>query len=161
MYDQSDMDALRAALLRFEIDLPGLSFVKRDALSHIDAVQIHISDRTPVLQNPDSPGSSGVRDFCSGSYAWDVGGKSATDQNGRHSWKLSDYVCSTPPIDVIEPAVFVATPRSSRPVCVTSNTTSTNGDLHIEVFSWDMDGKPAPSVGFSWRLWAEKPDLID
>ena len=99
---------------------------------------------------------------CTQSFLIDVGGLSNTDASGKVTLHLSDYTCRSGGRDhgryFGQPTVFVATPRSSSPVFITSRqrTVETQvefeaNDIEIDAYSWDADGNPAPSVPFSWR----------
>jgi hypothetical protein len=115
---------------------------------------------TDIATEPSTTGSSNKT--CKQSFLIDVGGLSETDANGKVTLHLSDYTCRSGGRDhgryFGQPTVFVATPRSSSPVFITSRqrTIETQvefeaNDIEIDAYSWDAEGKPAPSVPFSWR----------
>ena len=158
---KSKIDAVRRAILDLGIDFPGLSFVERDSLSTSESVSIHEVDRTPVFVDPELGAGDGIREKCFNSNGLDVGGKSVTSDEGKFTWKLSNFICEVGRLNVSEPACFVATARSNSPVFLTSSTVSVGDDLVIDVFSWDTSGNAAPNVRFSWRCWTDTPFIIE
>ena len=151
---------LSRLLDRFGLHLPDLRFIERDALSNNEGVQVHTTDRTPVIFDPTHGSPGGPRESCADSRALDIGGKSVTGVDGKVRWKLTSYICEDIHLSVEEPAAFVATPRSTVPVMMTTNTVATGPDLEIDVFSWTPAGDPAPFVRFSWRCWVQQPPVI-
>jgi hypothetical protein len=83
----------------------------------------------------------------------DLSGMSTTDSVGRMMWRLSKFLCSRekiPPIDF--PDNFVTTPFAGDPVYMTVVPhIELLPDLVYEVYSWDKNGEPAPSIHFYWR----------
>lgn len=160
MAKHSATDVIRKALLGLGLELPDLTFVQRDSLYVVDqSVRIHEVDRTPVFLDPDLGPGDGVKAQCFVRRGLDVGGRARTGDVGRLTWKLSDFVCDGQ--SVAEPASFVATAQSDSAVVLTTKTVSTGDDLVIEVFSWDINGNPAPNVRFAWRCWTQTPPIID
>lgn len=155
--------AMHTALGNFGLQLPDLNFIERDALSNVEPTQFHITDRTPVIFDPShSTGAGGgPREFCFPGRAMDIGGKAMTGSDGMMRWKLTSYVCQNDHLLIEEPVSFVATARSTRAVMMTTNTVSVaNGDLVIDVFSWNVDGSPAANTRFGWRCWFNFPIFI-
>ncbi len=161
MTTESAKEYRRKALFDLGLDLPGLSFVQRDSLSLGQSVRVHEVDRTPVVVDPDIGASDGIREQCFVSHGLDVGGKASTGDAGQLTWKLSKFICETSPPNISELASFVATAQSDSPIVLTTRTVSTGNDLVIEVFSWDMNGNPAPNVQFAWRCWAEDRFIVE
>ena len=151
--------ALRQHFDRLGLDPFSLRFLDRDALSNVEGVQLHTTDRTPVIFDP-THGGGGPREICAQGQGLDIGGKAVTGSDGKLRWKLTNFICEDIHLGVEEPAAFVATPRSTVPVLMTTNTVSTGPDLEIDVFSWTLSGDPAPGVRFSWRCWVNLPPVI-
>jgi hypothetical protein len=158
MTDKAYLENLSSALAKLGLNLPDLNFVQRDSLSALQSVSVHEVDRTPVFVDA-GLGPGGLKEKCSTSQGFDVGGKSSTGTTGHLTWKLSNYVCENPGSTFLEPASFVATAQSESPVVMTTKTLSSGDDLVIKVFSWLMNGNPAPNVRFTWRCWCESPFL--
>ena len=102
---------------------------------------------------------NGVRIRCINEHAIDVAGRSGTDQNGRMTWKLSDFICKSDNRRFQEPISFLATPHAKAPVYVTVHVSQPilpqpPDDVVVRVFSWNSNGEPAPSIPFSWRCRA-------
>jgi hypothetical protein len=98
---------------------------------------------------------------CYGTRLLDVGGFWFTGNDGKSTFRLTDFICHTGerfgrPINV------VATPLSSTPCFLTLNHTlvDNGADVQIEVWSWDAAGAPAPAVSFDWRCRVELPIII-
>jgi hypothetical protein len=87
----------------------------------------------------------------------DVSGAGLTDTNGQSVFLLSDFVCFATPLyfvsQLADPINVVATPRTTSPLFLTETHSlfNNNSDVQITVFTWDANGKPAPSVAFDWR----------
>lgn len=159
--DDKNVAELQRALAKLDLHLPELNFIERDALSNVEGTQFHVTDRTPVIFDPDvSSGSGGPREFCFAGQSMDIGGKAATGADGKMRWKLSNYICDLGQIIIEEPIAFVATARSTTPVVMTTNTISVGNDLEIDVFSWDQSGNPSPGKRYSWRCWFNFPPVI-
>jgi hypothetical protein len=159
--DDERVAAVHTALGKFGLHLPELNFIEKDALSNVEGTRFHITDRTPVIFDPDhSSGAGGPREFCFSGQAMDIGGKSITGSDGKMRWILTNYICEDALRVIEEPVAFVATPRATGPVLMTSNTVSTGTDLVIDVFSWNTDGTPAANTRFSWRCWFNFPQII-
>lgn len=92
----------------------------------------------------------------------DVSGNSTTDAHGQYSWRLSKF--ASPPLDLStwklkDPMSFVATPVTDKPTFLTitlkkDSTIHLNmpmDDLVSQIFSWDIQGNPAPNTRFCWR----------
>ena len=158
---KKNFETLTKALQAFGIPLPEINFVVRDALSNTTRIQIHETDRTPVVFDPDIGGGDGIREICSFSNGIDTGGKSVTGSDGKTRWRLSHFICESGAIKVEEPVAFVATARADRPVIMTSETVSVGNDLEIDIYSWDINGNPAPGTRFSWRCWAHSPAVVE
>lgn len=151
---------LARLLDRVGLHLPDLRFIDRDAISKAAPATIHTTDRTPVIFDPTHGAASGPRESCAEAATMDIGGKATTGGDGRFLWKLSAYVCEKPFILSDEPVAFVATPRATAPVLITTNTVATGNDLQIDVFSWTAEGTPAPFTRFSWRCWLQLPPVL-
>jgi hypothetical protein len=109
-----------------------------------------------VVFDPDIGPGDGVVERCFPSVnGFDIGGKATTNDAGRLTWKLSDFTCDISSA-IEEPASFVATAQSDSPVILTTKTVFAGNNLVIEVFSWNVDGNPAPNVRFAWRCWMMK-----
>lgn len=83
---KENIEVLTKALQAFGIQLSDLNFVVRDALSNTTQTQIHTTDRTPVVLDPDT-GGGGIREFCNVGHGIDIGGKSVTGSNGKTRWR--------------------------------------------------------------------------
>jgi hypothetical protein len=158
---KGNIEELMKALQAFDLPLLDLNFVVRDALSNTTRTQIHITDRTPVILDPDIGGGDSNREFCNVGDGIDIGGKSSTGNDGKTHWKLSNFICESSAITVDEPVAFVATARADRPIVMTSETVAVGNDLEIDVYSWDINGNPAPGTRFSWRCWAHNPIVVE
>jgi hypothetical protein len=90
---------------------------------------------------------------CVGATLLDVSGAGFTDTNGQSVFLLSDFVCFAQVNQLADPINVVATPRTTSPLFLTETHTlfNNNSDVQISVFTWDANGKPAPSVTFDWR----------
>lgn len=162
MTTESKLKRLAKALADLGLKFPGLNFIQRDALSAGQSVRIHEVDRTPVVVDPDIGTGDGIKERCFDSRGLDVGGRDSTGSNGRTTWRLSDFICLAGRPRFSEPKSFVATAEASAAAIVmTTRTVSAGSDLVIDVFSWNIDGSPAPSVRFSFRCWTEDPIVIE
>jgi len=83
----------------------------------------------------------------------DLSGGSLTDPAGRMTWRLSNFVCRANEVLVPDfPVSFVATPVSEKPGYITVKSLPLEAnDVSIDVYSWDSQGNPAPSMFFYWR----------
>ena len=109
---------------------------------------VSVLEREPVI--------NGVRVRCVDDEAIDVAGRSGTDEDGRMTWRISDFICLGHRTRFREPICFLATPHSKTPIHITTHVSRSilpdaPDDVVVEVFSWDSNGEPAPRVAFSWR----------
>ena len=160
-YSKSKQSSLAKALAGLGLDLPEISFIRRDGLSARQAVTVHEVDLTPEVFDPEIGTGGGIRARCFSNNAIDIGGKAVTDSAGRATWKLSDFVCKSGGTDYIDPVSFVATAMADSAVLMTAQTASTGGDLVVNVFSWNTNGTPAPNVRYFWRCWVMAVGIID
>ena len=85
----------------------------------------------------------------------DLSGRSMTDFTGRTIWRLADILC--PGDDGMPlgfPINFIATPEIAKPAYITvklAGIQKSSNDVIVEVFTWDNEGNPAPSIPFYWR----------
>lgn len=111
---------------------------------------------------PEIPTAGSSNKTCQRSSLIDVGGLSHTDASGKVTLRLSEYTCRSGGRDhgryFGQPTIFVATPRSSTPLFMTSRQRIVEtqvefeaNDIEIDAYSWDATGTPAPNVPFSWR----------
>ena len=98
---------------------------------------------------------------CYGTRLLDVSGFWFTGNDGKRTFRLTDFICHTgerfgQPINV------VATPLSPTACFLTLNHTLVDdgADVEIEVWSWDAAGAAAPGVSFDWRCRVELPIII-
>jgi hypothetical protein len=155
------LETLRKLLRDLGFDFPGLIFIERDCIYKVESAIIHEVDRTPVIFDPGLGGGTGeVPARCFESSALDLGGQAVTDNAGRLTWKLSDFVCNADRAGYQAPASFVTTALSTAPIFLTARILSTGGDLVVDVFSWDTSGAPAPNVRFAWRCWVPTQAIV-
>src|SRR5262245_55594950 len=159
---QEKLEALQKILRDLGIHFPPLKFIEDDALYKLETAIVHEVDRTPVIVIDDGSGtgSGAPRTRCFDDGAIDLGGQSTTDNTGRLTWKLSDYVCKENLQSYLAPASFVTTALSTSPIFLTARITSIGFDLVIDVFSWDANGAAAPNVRFAWRCWVRGQNII-
>ena len=97
----------------------------------------------------------------------DVAGNSGTLSDGKRTFLLSDFLCSTNN-SFAAPVNLVATPRATSPCYATSTLTlvqnptlpSAFSDVQITIFTWAPNGSPAPSVSVDWRCRLVQFDII-
>lgn len=142
------------------LDFPGLNFIERDCVYKIERAIVHEVDRTPVIFDPEFGGGGEVPTRCFESDAIDLGGQAVTDNSGRFTWKLSNFVCKADRAGYQTPASFVTTALSSAPIFLTARIVSSGVDLVIDVFSWDTNGAPAPNIRFAWRCWVPSQAIV-
>ena|SRR5256885_1233621 len=89
---------------------------------------------------------------------FDVTSRSTTGANGKLSFLLSSFICST--INFFgEPVNVVVTPNADIPCYATMthalvpnpNIPGSFSDLKINVSTWKPDGNPAGGINFDWR----------
>jgi len=96
---------------------------------------------------------------CAGSELLDVSGIGATNDSGVATLLIKSFVC---PSEIgrfySEPVITVATPSNNKPSFLTITHSFVidpvlrgRTDVQINVFSWDVTGKPAPDVPFNFR----------
>jgi hypothetical protein len=95
---------------------------------------------------------SQVEKKCSLARIVTVAGISGTFLDGTSTFFLSEYHCSSFPVG--QPVVFVATPRNSLPVFLTTRTNIVVGpnnlpDVELHLWAWDPDGNPT-ITSFEW-----------
>jgi hypothetical protein len=154
------LEALRKIFRDLGLDFPGFHFIEQDALYTRHGAKIHEVDRTPVIVLDDGSGGGGsgevpTRCFEKGSI--DLGGQSTTDNAGRLTWKLDDYICRDDRTSYLAPTSFVTTALSTAPVFLTARMVS--GGV-VDVFSWGTNGAPAPNVRFAWRCWVPTEAIV-
>lgn len=139
----------------------------RDLLPHFDFVQrISLYDQTKaslksrtiptdvVVSEDFGPTTEGVGTTnCVEYEAVDVAGQAQTDDEGKMTWRLTDFICAGTDRKVEGPASFVATPITMEPTYLTTRIVIPNqaDDLIVHVFTWDSSGSPAARIRFSWR----------
>jgi hypothetical protein len=158
---QETLETLKKLFRDLGIDFPGLNFVERDCVYKVQDATVHETDRTPVIFDPDLGGGTGeipTRCFPSGSL--DLGGQAVTDNTGRFTWKLSNFVCAADRSSYLAPTSFVATAMSLTPAFLTSVTLSIGADLIVDVLSWTPSGVSAPNVRFAWRCWVPAQSIV-
>ena len=88
----------------------------------------------------------------------DLTSRSTTSTDGKSTFLLSNFICST--VNSFgEPVNVLVTPNSNSPCYATMTHTlvpnpsapGTFNDLQINVFTWKPDGSPAPNISFDWR----------
>jgi len=91
----------------------------------------------------------------------DIAGASTTNNDGKFTWRLNNFVCWEDEYGV--PISFVATPHSQSPICLTIDIDylSLPGDVVVKVFTWDLNGRPAPKIRFSWRCRTRRLIIVD
>lgn len=115
----------------------------RASIDTTDPAQMKMIRSDPVISPPSQ---------CQERECIDLSGIASTGSDGRKTWRFTDYNCYSDAIPE-EPASFIATPVTDRPIHLTAKITfqSSPKDLVVEIFTWDANGNPAPSVRFSWR----------
>jgi hypothetical protein len=121
--------------------------VRTSAFNFLENGSLTLKDDSVVINNPRCYRNNGI----------DLSGGSITDSAGRMTWRLLNFVCpeNIPqrgfPIDF--PISFVATPITDKPGYITVKfmPQPQPNDVTIEVYSWDKQGEPAPSMPFYWR----------
>lgn len=96
---------------------------------------------------------------CSDANLLDASGLTTTGATGQATFLISQYVCLPLVRAFAAPINVVATARSSSPFYVTAtltlvpdpNNASSNNDVQITLYAWDLKGNPAPSVSIDWR----------
>jgi len=153
MSKDKDLKSLRKILER--LNLNHLNFIEKDAIYKTQSdTSLHETDRTPIIvENLDS--DVGRRESCQHRlWSTDLGGVAQTNREGRSSWKLTNYICASEIRGLSDPVSFVATAISAQPATMTYEVESVGEDIELTVYSWDVNGDPAPSTRYSWRLWA-------
>lgn len=110
---------------------------------------------------------------CGRAELLDVSGFATTESDGKIVFRLSDFICFTPPNDAAEydsflsPINVVATPLSAQPHFLTvlhtfvKNAKGYNVDVQIQVFAWDANGRAADkNIDFDWRCRVWFPTII-
>jgi hypothetical protein len=126
-------------------------FFKQRTSVRTSNTEAYIQELEPVID--------GVRTRCLDANVIDLSGRASTDEGGKRTWKLRDYIvpCDRGFDEFDRPMSFVATPHSNSPIYLTTRpaegflTPSPPDDVVVEVFTWDAGGNPAPNVTFSWR----------
>lgn len=102
----------------------------------------------------------------------DVSGVERTGSDGKRVFRLSDFICFTPPGDealyesFLHPINVVATPLSSEPYFLTilhslvKNAKGHAVDVEIHVSMWDANGATAPNISFDWRCRVGFPTIL-
>lgn len=161
MYKQKRfIDDLTSAIHAFDVHVPGVNPMVRDAISGKARIQVHVTDESRHLLASDVS-EGGTKGLCYIGDSLDLGGKAQTGTDGKVSWKLSNFICGPGPAKLDEPVSFVATARANHPIIITSDIVKTGGDLEIDVYSWELSGEPAPETRFSWRCWVHEPIAVD
>jgi hypothetical protein len=100
---------------------------------------------------------------CAPANLMDVNGFWTTASDGKIAFRLSDFICFTPPLDIehnffLSPINVVATPYIAEPYFLTiqhtfiKNTKGYSVDVEIQVFAWDANRKAAnKNIDFDWR----------
>jgi hypothetical protein len=88
---------------------------------------------------------------CDKKQILDVSGSARTGSDGKIDFSLSDFFCGG--FEFKHPVNFLATPRSTSPVFLTTLRTLTSDwkDVKITVNAWDSSGAPAVNISFDWR----------
>ena len=155
------LETLKTLFRDLGIDFPGLNFVERDCVYKAQDATVHETDRTPVIFDPGLGGGTGeIPARCFGSGSLDLGGQAVTDNAGRFTWKLSNFVCKGDRSSYLAPTSFVTTAMSGVPVFLTTVTLSIGSDLVIDVFSWTPSGVSAPNIRFAWRCWVPTQTIV-
>ena len=87
----------------------------------------------------------------------DVSSSASTDATGRRTFLLTDFICSTPN-SFAAPVTLLVTPNTETPCYATMTHTLVPdpnapgfNDLQFTVFTWSVNGQPAPNISFDWR----------
>lgn len=103
-----------------------------------------------------------------------LSGSHRTGANGRHSINMNKFLIANC-IDITSGTTigswpsFIATPKSQEPVFLTFTIQAQPVpgisdppalDVNVEVFSWRIDGTPAPIIPFSWVAIARATVII-
>jgi hypothetical protein len=104
--------------------------------------------------------------FCSSARLIDICASSRTDENGRTTIALRDFVCLAEPAAganferLSPPVFFVATPRTDTAVHVTHQVRVIDSEPTIEVFSWDAGGNATRRVPFDWHCCVQVFEIV-
>lgn len=79
----------------------------------------------------------------------DVSAVSITGGDGKSVFRLSEFVGWA--TNAAEPVNILATAQGNAPFFLTVDHRIQWPDLEITIYSWDVNGKPAPYVAFDWR----------
>ncbi|MFV2044607.1 MAG: hypothetical protein ACC700_15405 [Anaerolineales bacterium] len=93
-----------------------------------------------------------------------IGGVVVTGRDGTTERLLSEFHCASNRaqtsviISILRPFVLVATPRSKKPVFVTTRTslvqTNNLGDVRMQFSAWSAGGDPAARISVAWHCIA-------
>ena len=160
--EQRSKDLLsKAGLTGFQ---PPLRFIQELSIWKKDEPQVKIRKLhlDEVFSPEFSAGGTGGRRECSQFGAIDIAGPSQTGDDGKMTWRLTDFICPGGEPIVEPPASFVATPISQSPVFLTTTIEFPDppSDLIVTVFTWDSAGSSAPRIPFSWRCRVRYQEVI-
>ena len=143
---------------------PPLRLIQELSIWKIDNPQVKIRKLLleEVFSSEFSAGGTGGRRECSKFDAIDIAGPSRTGDDGKMTWRLTDFICPGGQPIIEPPASFVATPISQSPVYLTTTIDFLDPprDLVVEVFTWGSDGSSAPRIPFSWRCRVRYKEVI-
>ncbi len=158
---QQSKDLLtKAGLEAFQ---PPLRLIQELSIWATDKPSVKIRKLRPEEVISEFGGGSTVRRTqCDPTEAIDIAGQSRTGDNGKMTWRLTDFICPGGQPIVEPPASFVATPISQSPVYLTTTIEFPDPprDLVVEVFTWDPGGSSAPRIPFSWRCRVRYKEII-
>jgi hypothetical protein len=118
----------------------------------------NFEDGTVMSRSFIFPGKSCTQASAIQASLLDLTSRSTTGTDGKLTFLLSNFICST--VNSFgEPVNVLVTPNSSIPCYATMTHTlvpnpsapGTFNDLQMNVFTWKPDGSPAPSISFDWR----------
>jgi len=158
---QQSKDLLtKAGLEAFQ---PPLRLIQELSIWATDKPSVKIRKLRPEEVISEFGGGSTVRRAqCDPTEAIDIAGQSRTGDNGKMTWRLTDFICPGGQPIVEPPASFVATPISQSPVYLTTTIEFPDPprDLVVEVFTWAPGGSSAPRISFSWRCRVRYKEVI-
>jgi hypothetical protein len=107
---------------------------------------------------------------CLGSELLDVSGFTITSDAGNATLLIKNFICPQEPSRLyFEPVITVATPASPKPSFLTithsrvPDPTLPAGNftnVQINIFSWDINGAPAPNVAVNFRCRVPTAPII-
>lgn len=103
---------------------------------------------------------------CQDNTLLDASGVVVTDNDGKRTFLLSEFVCLPKARILAMPVNVLATPQSEKPVFATTAFRLvdpgdfTRSDVEITLLSWESSGDPAPQIVLHWRCRVVSQNII-